>query len=124
VGEGPNIVTRVDAAARGGQVSPPVTALRPADTMSDDQPFYAPDHKPASPRHPQPGELLWTIRKDGRQYDCELRDHGVWGVEVQVYREREFLYGRRWATRALALEEAAERKSHYLREGGVLMVDG
>jgi hypothetical protein len=32
-------------------------------------------------------------------------------VEVQVYREREFLYGRRWATRALALEEADEQKA-------------
>jgi hypothetical protein len=53
--------------------------------------------------------------------DCELRDHGEWGVEVQVYREREFLYGRRWATRALALEEANERKAQYLREGGVLL---
>jgi hypothetical protein len=30
-------------------------------------------------------------------------------VEVQVYREREFLYGRRWTTRALALEEADEQ---------------
>jgi hypothetical protein len=31
------------------------------------------------------------------------------------------LYGRRWATRALALEEADERKAQYLREGGVLI---
>ena len=36
-----------------------------------------------------------------------------------MYREREFLYGRRWATRALAIEEANERKAQYLREGGV-----
>jgi hypothetical protein len=28
--------------------------------------------------------------------------------------------GRRWATRALALEEADERKAQYLREGGIL----
>jgi hypothetical protein len=51
----------------------------------------------------QPGEHLWAIRKDGRQLDCELRDHGALGVEVQIYREREFPYGRRWATRALAV---------------------
>ena len=55
------------------------------------------------------------------QLDCELRNHGEWGVEVQVYREREFLYGRRWATKALALEEADEQKARYLREGGVLI---
>jgi hypothetical protein len=59
--------------------------------------------------------------KDGRQLDCELRDHGEWGVEVQVYREREFLYGRRWPRRALALEEAHERKAQYLRDGGVVI---
>jgi hypothetical protein len=29
--------------------------------------------------------------------------------EVQVYREREFLYVRRWATRALALEEVDDQ---------------
>jgi hypothetical protein len=40
---------------------------------------------------------------------------------MQIYREREFLYGRRWPTRALALEEANERKAQYLREGGVLV---
>ena len=43
------------------------------------------------------------------------------GRGVQVYRELEFLYGRRWATRALALEEADEQKARYLREGGVLI---
>jgi hypothetical protein len=47
--------------------------------------------------------------------------HGPWGVEVQVYREREFLYGRRWATRALALEAADEHKARLLRESGVLI---
>ena len=31
------------------------------------------------------------------------------GVELQIYQEGELLYGRRWATRALALEEAAAR---------------
>jgi hypothetical protein len=83
------------------------------------QPFYAPNLPARRPR--QPNEHLWAFRKDGRQLDCQLRDHGAWGVEVQVYREREFLYGRRWATRALALEEADEQKARYLREGGVLI---
>lgn len=66
-------------------------------------------------------EHLWAVRKDGRQLDCELRDHGAWGMEVQVYREREFLYGRRFTTCALALKEADEQKAQYLREGGVLI---
>jgi hypothetical protein len=86
-----------------------------------DQPFYAPDHKPAPPRPRQPGEHLWTIQKDGHQLDCELRDHGAWGVEVQIYREREFLYGRRWPTRALALKEADQQRATYLSKGGMLL---
>jgi hypothetical protein len=73
-------------------------------------PMSAPDYGP-TPRQRQPGEHLWAIRKDGQQVECELRDHGEWGVEVQVYREREFLYGRRWPTRALALAEATESGS-------------
>jgi hypothetical protein len=91
-----------------------------ARTSMGDEPFYAPNRKIA-PRQPRVGEHLWAVQKDGRQLDCELRDHGEWGVEVQVYREREFLYGRRWATRALALEGADEQKARHLREGGVLI---
>jgi len=30
-------------------------------------------------------------------------------------------YGRRWATRALALKKADEQKARYLREGGVII---
>jgi hypothetical protein len=41
--------------------------------------------------------------------------------EVQVSLDEEFLYGRRWATRAQALEEADARKAQYPREGGVLV---
>jgi hypothetical protein len=60
-------------------------------TMSD-RPFCAPNRTTAS-RQPRRGERLWTIRKDGRQLACEFRDDGATGVEVQVYRERAFLYG-------------------------------
>jgi hypothetical protein len=74
-----------------------------------DQSFYAPNRTIAT-RQPRPGERLWAIRKDGQHLACDLRDHGPWGVEVQIYREHEFLYGRRWATRALALEEADDQK--------------
>jgi hypothetical protein len=84
-----------------------------------DQPFYAPNRTNA-PRQPRVGEALWAIEKDGRQLACELRDDGEAGVEAQVYRERELLYGRLWANRAVALAEADERKAQYLREGGVL----
>jgi hypothetical protein len=36
--------------------------------------------------------------------------------------EGNFLYSQRWATRALALEEADEGKAAYLARGGVLIV--
>jgi hypothetical protein len=85
-----------------------------------DQPFYAPCLT-TTPRQPRAGEHLWAIEKNGRQLACALRDDGAAGVELQVYRDRELLYGRRWATRALALEKADEWKAQYLREGGVLI---
>ena len=85
-----------------------------------DQPFYAPNRMIAPPQ-PRTGEPLWTVQKNGRRLVCELRDDGEAGVEVQVSRDGEFLYGRRCPTRALALEEANEQKARYLREGGVLM---
>jgi hypothetical protein len=34
--------------------------------------------------------------KDGRRIDCELRDHGEAGVEVQLWRDGEFYAGRRF----------------------------
>ena len=85
-----------------------------------DQPFYEPNRTNA-PHQPRAGEHPWTIQKDGRQLACELRDDAEAGAEVQVYRERELLSGRRWATRALALKEADQRKAQYLREGDVLI---
>lgn len=69
------------------------------------------------PRQPRAGEHAWAIQKDGHQLACELRDDGAAGVELQNYRECELPYGRRWATRALALKEADERKAQYLRDG-------
>jgi hypothetical protein len=85
-----------------------------------DQPFYVPNHKIA-PQQPRAGEPLWTVQKDGRQLACELRDDGEAGVEVQVYRNGELLYGRRFANRAQALQNADVWKAQYLRDGGILI---
>lgn len=89
--------------------------------MSDDQPFYVPNRPPAPPRQPRPTEHLWAIRKDGRQYDCELLDHGTQGIEVQVLCDLDWFYGHRCESRELAIAEADERRARYLREGGVLI---
>jgi uncharacterized Zn-binding protein involved in type VI secretion len=57
--------------------------------MSPEQPFY----RTGPQTHTNnPGEHLWSIRKDGQQLDCELRDHGSWGVS-----------GVRWNVIALSL---------------------
>lgn len=90
--------------------------------MSDDGPFYAPNRKsPTPPRQPRPTEHLWAIRRGGRQFDCELLDHGPFGVEVRILRELEWFYGHRCESRELAIAEAEERKTSYLREGGILI---
>jgi hypothetical protein len=85
-----------------------------------DEPFYA-ANRTTEPRQPRTGEHIWAIEKNGRHVACELRDDGAAGVELQVHRERELLYGRRFATRALALEKADVWKAQYLREGAVLI---
>jgi hypothetical protein len=52
-----------------------------------------------------------SIQKNGRHLACELRDDGEAGVEVLMSRDGDLLYGRRYATSALALEEADEQKA-------------
>ena len=86
-----------------------------------DEAFYAPEKKAPPARQPRPGEPLWSLRKNGRQYDCELRDHGTWGIEVQVYYEREFRFGQRCPSRELALAVADLIKNRHLGDGGVLI---
>ena len=85
-----------------------------------DPPFYAPTRFAAA-RQPRVAEPLWAVQKEGRQLACELRDDGAFGVDVQVYRDGELLYGHRWPTRALALEKAADWKAQYLLAGAVII---
>ena len=71
-----------------------------------DESFASPTWKFPSPV-PRPGELVWTLRKDGRTIACELRDGGEYaGVEAQLLRDGEFYAGRRFITRALAVQHA------------------
>src|SRR5262245_20407105 len=71
--------------------------------MSDEQPFYAPDRKPAAPREPRPGELLWTLVKGTESRRAELRDHGVVGTELQIFAYGQFVKGQRYENRTLAM---------------------
>jgi hypothetical protein len=73
-------------------------------------------------RQPRSFEHLWSIRKNGVQLDCVLRDHGSSGVEARIIRDGEFLLGRRWPSRDLAIEEAEDLRQQYIREGGTLVL--
>ena len=72
-----------------------------------DEDCYKP-HRPTPPaRQPTPGERIWSLRKNGRQIDCELRFHGEsYGRECQCLADGELAYGRRFVLREAALEEA------------------
>ena len=89
--------------------------------MSDHSPFYAPSH-PATARQPRPGAVLWSLEEGHHTYRCELRDHGeLAGVEIQIYRDGEFLFGQRWPSGELALKQAEEIKLRYVRAGGAVV---
>jgi hypothetical protein len=71
-----------------------------------DEPFYAPNRPPAPPRQPQPGERLFEFKRGHDRFLCELRDHGAYGIEAQFFQNEEFLWGRRFDTRELAVQWA------------------
>jgi hypothetical protein len=73
--------------------------------------------KPPAPRKPTPGEPVWTMRKDGKQLDAELRSHGEWGWEYQFFSNGSFIYGRRWQTRAAVMSEIDEKRQELERRG-------
>jgi hypothetical protein len=83
--------------------------------MADDQPFYKPGRKPPPARVPQPGQILFEFvrESDHAHFRCELRYHGdVWGVEPQFCMNGELLIGRRFDTRALAVQWATIEREH------------
>jgi hypothetical protein len=74
--------------------------------MSDNGEWYSPNYTPQI-RQPRAGELLYEfMRADNVSVRVELRDHGSYGVEAQIYLRGDFRLGRRFQTRALAVEWA------------------
>ena len=63
------------------------------------------------------------MRKQARSVDAKLRyyteDVGG-GVEVQFFHDGDFMYGRRWPTRELAIREADEKRQELERAGWIL----
>jgi hypothetical protein len=125
-GAGQRLAVRTMSVAHAIESSPLGRAFRPGGAALDHlraggepihrdgglkMPLVPSTEGPRSPwRRSRPPFVGQAIQKDGHRLDCELRDHGAWGVEGQIYREREFLYGRRWPSRALPVEEADDQK--------------
>jgi hypothetical protein len=65
--------------------------------MTDEQPFYAPDKRPAPARKPKPGLEVWRLRRGNRVMTCELRDDDRCGAgfDVQLLDGRELRASRR-----------------------------
>lgn len=76
-----------------------------------------------SPRTPSPGEKIWSMTKNGKRVDAELRDHGEYGCECQFFYNGELAHGRLWRTREEAVGEA-EAKRRELGAVGWLDVSG
>jgi hypothetical protein len=60
-------------------------------------------------------------KPDGATLTCELRDQGQWGVEVQLSRDGQFLFGRRLPDRSTAVIKADDLKTEHIRDGGVIL---
>jgi hypothetical protein len=92
--------------------------------MTDDPFNFAKPGHVNSQRQPRPGDLLWEFRRaDHHTFSCELRYHGEFGVEAQFLRDGDLLIGRRFDTKALAVQWAnLERQD--LEQGGGRIVDG
>jgi hypothetical protein len=73
--------------------------------------------KPPPPVKPREGEPVWTMVKGTRHLTCELRYHGDYGVEALVLLGGELYVGRRFSTRALALEEASTMHAQCVAHG-------
>jgi hypothetical protein len=107
--------SRVPLWPRRNAETRPVTSCGIVSTMADT--WFSPEHRrPLSTGHP--GEPLWTLERSGRKVACELRDHGESaGVEVQLLRNGEFYAGRRFETRAVALQHADHVRESLERDG-------
>lgn len=87
------------------------TAPRNQDALRWDSPKQA-------PRQPEPGDVVWELRKGIGRLRCELRGHGDWAWETQLLLNEEFYAGRRVDLRAQAVAYAAETKRWLIADEG------
>ena len=69
-------------------------------------------------RAPRPGERIWSLSKQARLIDCELRTFEC-GAEVQLLVNAEFYSGRRYAATEFALRAAEEIRARLTHAGWI-----
>jgi hypothetical protein len=60
---------------------------------------------------------IWTMTKGGEAAWAELRDQGVAGVELQLFRGDDFANGRLYSSREAALDASALRRQQMIGKG-------
>lgn len=55
-------------------------------------------------------EPLWSVHVDGVTWEAQLRYHGEYDVEAQILKNGDLVIGRRFDTRALAVQWAEEER--------------
>ena len=66
---------------------------------------------------PRANEKLWELFQGHDISACELKYHGEFGVEAQIFKNAELLVGYRHQTRALAVQWA-EQERQDIEKGG------
>jgi hypothetical protein len=86
------------------------------------------NHARATPRQPQPGEVLFELVVGEDHIRCELRDHGPFGMEAQFFKNDDLLTSRRFDARLDATRtprelavQWAEAEVSALKAGGVAL---
>jgi hypothetical protein len=69
------------------------------------------------PRQPKPRKAVWTLEKDGHTYRCELLFHEQGGIEAQIMKDGELMYGRRFEQGWQPLHWA-ELETEFIEKGG------
>ena len=66
---------------------------------------------------PRDNEKLWEVWARHKLFSCELKYHGDFGVEAQIFENGDLLVGYRHHTRALAVQWATLQKED-IEKGG------
>jgi hypothetical protein len=75
-------------------------------------PSYTPFGKPRPLKPPDTRETLWTCRRDGVDWSCELLFRGEsYGWEARVLRDRDLVLGHRFVMRGQTVEWSKTQKA-------------